>query len=213
MLNEASKSYKSSRSVRLGSRRAAACQQDLSLTAFWSAGILTADTIISEVLTPSTLPPTTMPKPSRNMSDFVLTTHLHNPALRLVYLPYKIALTFLNIPHFPEHWEWTTFVGADLTAAEALSQLIETLGVHKVALHGAKTARVEYVLQTADKGESSAREACAELTPRLRPVDNRSFHTSPTARVNVSFPLLYDRPYLARKSRHCGSRHSTFDLG
>ena len=100
-------------------------------------------------------PPVSAPKPTRNLSDFLLSQHLFAPSLRLVYLPYKLSLTFLTVPHFPERFKWTTFLGAETTAVEALSQLIETLGVRKVALHGAKTAKVEYVLQMSGEREFS----------------------------------------------------------
>lgn len=121
-----------------------------------SVAILPSDAIISELLATSAPAPFSMPRPSRNMSDFLLTSHLHAPSLRLVYLPHRTTLTFLHIPHFPEGWQWTTFLGAELTAAEAIVQLIETLGVCKVALHGVKTAKVEYVLQTSGPGKHIA---------------------------------------------------------
>lgn len=89
------------------------------------------------------------------MSDFLLTSHLHAPSLRLIYLPYELQVTFIHIPAFPEGWGWRQWIGGETTVAEALEQLIETLGVRKVILHGAKTARVEYVLQS-----STARGQC-----------------------------------------------------
>lgn len=89
---------------------------------------------------------------SAKSSDFILSSHLHAPRLRLVYKPHVISVTLYHIPGFPEGWNrWRQYVSAEMTTSDALEQLMETLGVRKVIVQGTKTARVEYVLQVPGK--------------------------------------------------------------
>lgn len=72
---------------------------------------------------------------------------MQRPLLRLIYLPYKTHVELISIPGFTEGWIWKTWLGAHVTATALIEQLVQTLGVRKVIVHGTKTARVEYVVQ------------------------------------------------------------------
>lgn len=48
-----------------------------------------------------------------------------------------------------EEWQRRVWIGAEMTAGEVVEALVEEMGVRKVVVHGAKTARVKYVLQVA----------------------------------------------------------------
>ncbi|BGP28584.1 hypothetical protein JCM10296v2_000320 [Rhodotorula toruloides] len=116
-------------------------------------GLLDPALTVGEALgtTPSTASPPDATQPE-HFSDFLLSGHLHKPALRLVYVPHAVVFTFFHIPAFPEGWRFRLFLTADMTAGETVEALIEELGVRKVVIQGHKSARVEYCLRTAGSG-------------------------------------------------------------
>lgn len=127
-----------------------------------STGLLDPTVTVGEALgtTPSTASPPDATQPE-HFSDFLLSGHLHKPALRLVYVPHAAVFTFFHIPAFPEGWQFRLFLTADMTAGETIEALIEELGVRKVVVQGHKSARVEYCLRATGSagGASSASSA------------------------------------------------------
>ncbi|BGP44533.1 hypothetical protein JCM10450v2_000347 [Rhodotorula kratochvilovae] len=115
---------------------------------------LTVEAALGDTASP---PPAASPRPSdpsAQFSDFLLSGHLHAPALRLVFTPHVAELAFEQIPAFPEGWRFRLFLAAETTAGEAVEALVEELGVRKIVVQGHKTARVEYCLQTKDSAGS-----------------------------------------------------------
>ena len=111
------------------------------------------DLVASDARTPTAA--TRPDLPSRQFSDFALTSHLHAPQLRLVYLPLCLLVTLTSIPDIPEGFEYTCFIGAAMRPVEVLDHIIESLGIRRVVLHGAKNARIEYILKLDSPSASS----------------------------------------------------------
>lgn len=104
---------------------------------------------------PSPPPDPQKATPTPQLSDFVLTGHLHRPLLRLVYLPLRVNVTFLHVPEIPQDWRFALYTGAGMTAGEGVEAVVEELGIKRVVAHGAKTSRVEYALQVSDPSKGS----------------------------------------------------------
>ncbi|SAM77134.1 related to Diaphanous protein homolog 1 [Ustilago bromivora] len=92
-------------------------------------------------------------------SDFLLSSHLHTPRLRLVCgAPgLKVRLRFGHVPEIYDGWDQRTwFMPADATipgasghgssVAEVVEAVCEELGIRRVVLQGSKSARVVYAL-------------------------------------------------------------------
>ncbi|KAJ1032638.1 hypothetical protein NDA16_000661 [Ustilago loliicola] len=92
-------------------------------------------------------------------SDFLLSSHLHTPRLRLVCgAPgLKVRLRFGHVPEIYDGWDQRTwFLPADATVlgatghgssvAEVVEAVCEELGIRRVVLQGSKSARVVYAL-------------------------------------------------------------------
>ncbi|GEM06116.1 hypothetical protein Rt10032_c01g0133 [Rhodotorula toruloides] len=101
--------------------------------------------------TPSTASPPAATQPEQ-FSAFLLSGHLHKPALRLVFVPHAAVFNLYHVPGFPEGWQFRLFLTADMTAGETVDALIEELGIRKVVAQGHKSARVEYCLRVARPG-------------------------------------------------------------
>lgn len=90
--------------------------------------------------------------PGSGFSDFVLSSHLHTPRLRLVCGSpgLSVRLRFAHIPEITDGWEdrvW--FLAATrtgTTAAELVEGVCEELGIRRVVVQGSKSARVEYAI-------------------------------------------------------------------
>lgn len=126
----------------------------MELTGGCEQGVLPLDTTVAQALsetnsTSTSAAPARPPPSNRQFSDFVLTNHLHSASLRLVYLPFALDVCFQHIPGVREEWRRRIWIGGEMTAGEVVEALVEEMGVRKVVVHGAKTARVEYVLQVA----------------------------------------------------------------
>ncbi|TNY19577.1 hypothetical protein DMC30DRAFT_400040 [Rhodotorula diobovata] len=93
---------------------------------------------------------------STQFSDFLLSSHLHAPSLRLVFTPNLVEFTFEHIPGLPEGFRFRLFLGAETTAGETVEALMEELGVAKFAIQGHKSARIEYCVQTSDGSRSAS---------------------------------------------------------
>ncbi|KAI5476137.1 hypothetical protein MNV49_000407 [Pseudohyphozyma bogoriensis] len=127
--------------------------------------LLSLDISVTEALSQADArrPPANTTNPQ--LSDFLLTGHLHSPLLRLVYLPSHVTtgVDFRNVPGFPD-CTWTQWAGAHSTVGELMESLVEELGIKKFLVQGTKTSRVEYCLQVAGadgeaKTESSGDDA------------------------------------------------------
>ncbi|GAA6035972.1 hypothetical protein JCM8097_005193 [Rhodosporidiobolus ruineniae] len=117
-------------------------------------------------------PPSSSSAPTTAFSAFALTSHLHAPSLRLVYLPQAATVTFEHVPGFPEGWTWTVFLAAGQTAGEVVECIVDELGVKKVLAQGHKTARVEYVVQVRDsKGIPQVLSSSTKVLSHIRKVD------------------------------------------
>lgn len=93
--------------------------------------------------------------PDGKKDEHLVSSHLHAPRLRLVYLPYRLTLTFVSIPDIPEGFTLTHFLSRASTTAEVIDAIVEELGIKQVVLLGAKSARIEYSLETDDSPLSS----------------------------------------------------------
>ncbi|GAA6056774.1 hypothetical protein JCM3770_006127 [Rhodotorula araucariae] len=133
---------------------------------------LTIEAALGETASPPLTAPTRPSESSTQFSDFLLSGHLHAPALRLVFTPHVVEFTFEHIPAFPEGWHFRLFLAAETTAGEAIEAIVEELGVRKVVVHGHKTARVEYCLQIKhDGGTPQTLPTPARLLPFLQKDD------------------------------------------
>ena len=154
-----------------------------SLTQSSCAGLLPPSLTVGEALALTGSPPPPHPSDSPHstsaaddstqFSDFLLSSHLHAPTLRLVFTPHLVALTFEHVPGFPEGQHVRLFVGAETTAGEAVEALVEELAVKKFVVQGHKSARVEYCIQARNEdGGASAlpsfRSPRAQLTLLFR---------------------------------------------
>lgn len=124
--------------------------------AWTSSGLLDPGVTVGEALERTPASPADAAQTAQ-FSDFLLSGHLHKPALRLVYVPQAAVFTFFHIPAFPEGWQYRLFLTAGMTAGETVEALIEELGIRKVVVQGHKSARVEYCLRAGGSGGSSFR--------------------------------------------------------
>jgi len=131
------------------------------------AGLLSPELTVEEALAlTGSAPPPPPPGPasphassndnSTQFSDFLLSSHLHAPSLRLVFTPNLVEFTFEHIPGLPEGFRFRLFLGAETTAGETVEALMEELGVAKFAIQGHKSARIEYCVQTSDGSRSAS---------------------------------------------------------
>jgi hypothetical protein len=93
-------------------------------------------------------------------SDFILSSHLHTPRLRLVCGAPGLAvrLRFAHVPEVYDGWDGRVCflpaaadpaagaTGSGSTASELVEAVCDELGVRRVVLQGSKSARVEYAL-------------------------------------------------------------------
>lgn len=99
-----------------------------------------------------------------------------------------LELEFYNIPAFPEGFLWRFWISAETTAAQAVETIVEELGVRKVVVHGTKTAKVEYVLQTVSDGQGTLARLCTDVVP-VSPLPLVAASTIPTSTPLVSYLL------------------------
>ena len=85
--------------------------------------------------------------PQRQFSDFALTGHLQRPSLRLVYAPYRLTVSFRHIPGVPELFHCASFVSFESTVADTLEAVVDEFAVRTIAVHGAKSAKIDYCLE------------------------------------------------------------------
>lgn len=106
---------------------------------------------------------------STAFSDFLLSSHLHSPRLRLVCgAPgLRVRLRFGHIPEIYDGWDHRTlFLPADpttpgasgigSTVADAVEAICEEFGIRRVVLQGSKSARVVYALAPLPSTPASA---------------------------------------------------------
>ncbi|CDW98870.1 hypothetical protein, partial [Sporisorium scitamineum] len=102
-------------------------------------------------------------------SDFLLSSHLHTPRLRLVCgAPgLRVRLRFGHVPEIYDGWDQRILflpadattpgaTGAGSTVAEAVEAICEEFGIRRVVLQGSKSARVVYALAPLPSTPSSA---------------------------------------------------------
>ncbi|SPO21738.1 related to Diaphanous protein homolog 1 [Ustilago trichophora] len=102
-------------------------------------------------------------------SDFLLSSHLHTPRLRLVCgAPgLRVRLRFGHVPEIYDGWDQRTLflpadatttgaTGAGTTVAEAVEAVCEEFGIRRVVLQGSKSARVVYALAPLPTSPASA---------------------------------------------------------
>lgn len=102
-------------------------------------------------------------------SDFLLSSHLHTPRLRLVCgTPgLSLRLRFGHVPEIYDGWDQRTWylpadatsqgaTGVGSTVGEAIEAVCEELGIRRVVLQGSKSARVVYALAPLPSTPASA---------------------------------------------------------
>jgi diaphanous 1 len=114
------------------------------------ADILLSSTPVVQILdTTSTSPP--RPSMHRNSSAFPLTSHLHNPAIRLVSLHPLLSITFafFRVPQIRDGFEWSLFISRSTTVKDVIETVIDELGLSRnfPVLGGGKGGSFEYVLE------------------------------------------------------------------
>jgi diaphanous 1 len=97
--------------------------------------------------------PPKRPPLNKAFSDFELSSHLHKPLLRLVYLPLCLELCFLSVPDVPEHATCTFFVGGLMTMQEILSAILDEYRLKRSIQQGPKTASIQYIIRLPRSGE------------------------------------------------------------
>lgn len=90
------------------------------------------------------------PSPSRqkHLSSFPLTSHLHQPHLRLVSLHplLSVSLTFLRVPEIHDEFVHKFFISRTSTIEQVIDMVMEVLGLAKsLPIPGAGT--IEYVIE------------------------------------------------------------------
>lgn len=102
-------------------------------------------------------------------SDFLLSSHLHTPRLRLVCgAPgLRVRLRFGHVPEIYDGWDQRSWflpadptspgaTGVGSTAVELVEAVCEELGIRRVVLQGSKSARVVYALAPLPSTPASA---------------------------------------------------------
>uniref|UniRef100_V5E7I8 Uncharacterized protein n=1 Tax=Kalmanozyma brasiliensis (strain GHG001) TaxID=1365824 RepID=V5E7I8_KALBG len=92
-------------------------------------------------------------------SDFLLSSHLHTPRLRLVCgaAGLRVRLRFGHVPEIYDGWDQRTFflpadakspeaAGVGSLVTEVVEAVCEEFGIRRVVLQGSKSARVVYAL-------------------------------------------------------------------
>jgi diaphanous 1 len=86
----------------------------------------------------------------RHFSSFPLTSHLHNPAFRLVSLhpSLEVVLSFLRVPEIHDGYEYKVFVSRSTSVEDVSSRIIGELGLAKsLPIPGA--GNLEYIVEEA----------------------------------------------------------------
>ena len=84
----------------------------------------------------------------RHFSSFPLTSHLHNPAFRLVSLHSSLSLivSFLRVPEIHDGYEYNLFISQKTTVVDLITSIIDELGLAKsLPIPGA--GNLEYVVE------------------------------------------------------------------
>jgi diaphanous 1 len=87
-------------------------------------------------------------KSEAHFSSFPMTSHLHNPAFRLVSLHplLSIWVSFLRVPEIPDEFKYKIFISRTMTVADVLDSVINELGLTKSSpIPGG--GNLEYVLE------------------------------------------------------------------
>lgn len=98
------------------------------------------------------------PAPDHQFSTFAVSSHLHAPSIRLVYLPLSIDVEIRAIPGLPDagvRRRW--WVGHGTSAGDVVEGLVECLGVRKVII-GGKGGRLEFSLLVGAESEGESGE-------------------------------------------------------
>lgn len=77
-----------------------------------------------------------------------MTSHLHNPVLRLVSLNpmFSVNFTFLRVPEIHDGYEYKFFISKTMTVSEVIDGIMEELGLTK-SLPIPGGGNLEYVLE------------------------------------------------------------------
>jgi len=98
-----------------------------------------------------------------------MTSHLHNPALRLVSLhsSLSLSLTFLRVPEIHDTLLYKCFISRDMTVSDVVDMVIEELGLTKT-LPVPGGGNLQYVLEEvwSDEGSESM---CLRLSISMLP--------------------------------------------
>lgn len=117
---------------------------------------------LSSLSNPSSTPTSASPDltlPSPGFSDFLLSSHLHIPRLRLVNgsPSLKLSLLFAHVPEVEDGCSLTWFLpsSSDSIGGRKSSEIVELIcnemGLRRTVLKGSKSARVEYSLADFDR--------------------------------------------------------------
>lgn len=84
---------------------------------------------------------------NRQYSDFLLTSYLHAPSLRLVYLPFCLEITLSHLPGpFPDTAVITTFFTQHAAIHDVVEAILDEYHVPRRVQKGTKTAKPEFIL-------------------------------------------------------------------
>ncbi len=111
--------------------------------------LITLGTIESSALVAPLLQTALPDSPSkRHFSSFPMTSHLHNPVLRLVSLNPELAFTvsFLRVPEIHDGYEYKIYLHPSMTVKQVVDLVIEELGLAK-SLPVPGGGALEYVLE------------------------------------------------------------------
>ncbi|PWZ03137.1 hypothetical protein BCV70DRAFT_12160 [Testicularia cyperi] len=117
---------------------------------------------------PTTAQPQDLSSPTA-FSDFLLSSHLHTPRLRLVCgaSGLRVRLRFGHVPEIYDGWDHRVWylpadssvpgaTGVGSSVAEVIEAVCEEFGIRRVVLQGSKSARVVYALAPLPSTPASA---------------------------------------------------------
>lgn len=107
-------------------------------------GLVQGGTLIEPIITKHN----DLSQVQRHFSSFPLTSHLHNPAFRLVSLNPSLSaiFSFLRVPEIHDGYKYKIFISRMTSVADIIASVVEELGLAKtLPISGA--GNLEYVLE------------------------------------------------------------------
>lgn len=114
-------------------------------SSYVNPGTLQPSTLVAPIITSHSRDPQPV---QRHFSAFPMTSHLHNPALRLVSLhsSLSVVFSFLRVPEIHDGYEYKVFISRSTTVADVIGTVVDELGLAKsLPIPGA--GNLEYVIE------------------------------------------------------------------